>query len=188
MKNKLNYIFIVFLIISIIYSINITKKYYDLKPDDEITQTKKENCKIEEVIEQVDGLSMEPMIKDWEKLKLLKNYYQCEWKLQRWDLVYFDSIITHGAVIKKLSVLPGDIVKFKNGKMIVNWEVFKNSAWQEYNFSQKEIKTMFPFIHNWYMQSGSYFIFGDNLTNSIDSRVYGWVWSEDFAGKFEINN
>lgn len=187
MKTKLNYIFIVLLIISIIYSINITKKYYDLKPStDSIQIAKKENCKIEEILEQVDGVSMEPMIRNWEKLKLLKNYYQCEWKLQRWDLVYFDSIITHWAVIKKLSVLPGDIVKFENGKMILNWEKLKNSAWQEYNFSQKEIKTMFPFVQSWYMQSGSYFIFWDNVTNSIDSRVYGWVWSEDFLGKFLI--
>lgn len=77
-------------------------------------------------------------------------------------------------------------MKFENGKMILNWETLKNSAWQEYNFSQKEIKTMFPFVQNWYMQSGSYFIFWDNVTNSIDSRVYGWVWSEDFLGKFLI--
>ena len=141
--------------------------------------------KIEEIIEKVDGVSMEPLVKDWVSLKLLKNYYQCEWKLERWDLVYFDSIITHWAVIKKLSVLPGDIVKFENGNMFLNWEILSNSIWEKYIFSDQEIQKISWYTPNWTLQEWAFLIFWDNINSnqSRDSRAFGPVSSEYFLWK-----
>lgn len=43
--------------------------------------------------------------------------------------------------------------------MLLNGEVFKNSAGDVYVFSEKEIQTMTPFVKTGVMQTGSYFLF-----------------------------
>lgn len=47
-------------------------------PSNQSIIQKKENCKVETVTQVVDGVSMEPLIKNGTILDLLKNYYDCE--------------------------------------------------------------------------------------------------------------
>jgi signal peptidase I len=42
------------------------------------------------------------------------------------------------------------------------------------------------FIHDGHIPKDTYFILGDNVNNSKDSRLFGAVSSADFLGKFEL--
>ena len=59
----------------------------------------------------------------------------------------------------------------------------KNSAGETYVFSEKETSTLLAYIPGGILQPGTFFAFGDNVTNSIDSRKMGGLGMKNFVGK-----
>lgn len=141
-----------------------------LTPSSEVNTTNPENCIPKEVEYTISGESMTPLIKNGEKVRVLDNYYGCTGKVGRGDIIIYQSSTTRGDIIKQIRAIPGDAVVFKDSSTFINGEILKNSAGQEYNFSQNEKLILTAYLQDGKLQPGSFFAFGDNTQNSIDSR------------------
>ena len=77
--------------------------------------------------------------------------------------------------IKRVIGKQKDIVKIMNdGSVLVNDEKLNlTKEFSGYNFEEG----------NWVVPLGQYFVLGDNLLNSNDSRVYGFIKDIDIVGK-----
>lgn len=166
----------------------LEEKIKNLVPWDEIALniTDKNNCKVKEIDYIVSGESMTPLIKNWAKLKVIENYYKCSWKVQRWDVIIYKSSSISWEIVKQIKALPWDKIKFDKSSMILNGELLKNSSWSIYSFQDQEIKLMSAYLRSWALQDATFFAFGDNVKNSIDSRKIGWIGIIGFVGKVEI--
>lgn len=168
---------------------DLVRKIALLTPENKVTTSdvvKNTDCKMQEVYDDVSGTSMEPLIKNLAKVKVIENYYACNPIVERGDIIIYESFTTPGPIIKQVKALPGDVIVFENGRIYINGEIMKNSAWQEYIFRQEEVKYMSMYIQEWKLQDGSFFAFGDNLTYSIDSRKMGGLGIGNFKGKVVI--
>jgi len=113
----------------------------------------------------VDGSSMEPGLRNGQRLIVLKVVYLFK-APERGDIV-----IIHPPVepetrwVKRIIGLPGDIVEVKNGSVYVN-----GVALEEPYIKSPPAYTMNPFK----VPEGTYFVLGDNRNNSTDSH-FGWT-------------
>ena len=133
----------------------------------------------------IRGKSMLPLFSDGTEIQMEKNYYQCEWvNPKRDDIVIYQSNTTDGPIIKKLLVLWWDRVSFDSqGRMLVNNTKLINSQGQEYIFTKQEQQVLNLYIKDGILRSGAYFIFGDNVRESFDSRKFWAVGMAGFIGR-----
>ncbi len=93
-----------------------------------------------------------------------------------------------------MRVIPGDVLALdeKTGTLKIAGEIIKNSQEEIYHFDVNERRFLNLYIVQskkigdeivGKMQDSAYFIFGDNVTNSIDSRKIGAVGKDGFIGK-----
>lgn len=192
-KKRKNNIFIfitlallfVICIFLIIENIQLKQQNLRLTPETQIVfwEQNTQNCDIAEVLYTISWQSMEPLIKDGSQIKVFDNYYTCNPQVARWDIIIYSSATTSWDIIKQIRALPWDIIKFENNNMFINGEILKNSIWEIYQFSQKEILLMSAYVQNGRLQDGAFFAFWDNITNSIDSRKMWWLWIANFKAK-----
>ncbi|MCK5848027.1 MAG: signal peptidase I, partial [Caldisericia bacterium] len=78
-----------------------------------------------------------------------------------------------------------DEIELAGSKLSVNGEVLKNSMGQEYRFSKGELNMLKLYIKDKHIPKDTFFLFGDNVSVSTDSRKFGAVSANDFLGKFE---
>lgn len=119
----------------------------------------------------VDGQSMIPTLKDGEVL-VLKKYDK---KIERFDIVVLK--YNKDKLIKRVIGLPGEHVKYKNGKLYINGKKVDESFNYEEtaDFDLKELGyDVIP--------KGYYFVVGDNRDNSLDSRYIGLIKKSDIEG------
>ena len=83
----------------------------------------------------VEWNSMYPLIKNWEKVQVLEDFYETN-SIQKWDIVLYDFKWTKESIVKSIYVTNEDKVEFKNNYLYINDEELKNSVWDKYNFSQ----------------------------------------------------
>lgn len=145
-------------------------------PDCLLSRTYKEN-------NIVNGDSMQPMLQDQQEIVLIKKYYSC-FDPQVGDIIAYDYAGNDNPIIKIIKATDKDWLEIKNNKLFVNNQVLKNSTEQEYSFSQAEIKVLELYIEDNYLPADAYFVFGDNISSSNDSRVFGAVARSDILGKF----
>ena len=153
------------------------------------------DCKKEMVEYRVSGNSMEPLLSNGMKVTVQENFYTCGGNIERWDIVIYKSTATNGDIIKQVRVIPSDILTLdeKVWTLKINGEILKNSQGEIYHFGANECRFLGLYITQskkinddeltGIMQDGAYFIFGDNITNSIDSRKIGAVGRDGFMGK-----
>ncbi len=123
---------------------------------------------------QVDGMSMYSTLSDNEILILKK--FDKDYK--RFDIIVFD--YDGKKLIKRIVGLPGETLEYKNNKLYINGkyikEKFLDSYSKTYDFKLENIGyTKIP--------DNTYFVMGDNRTNSTDSRIIGTISKNKINGK-----
>ena len=125
---------------------------------------------------QVVGESMKPNLIDGELMLLNKITYKFN-DIKRFDIVIVD--YKDEALVKRVIGLPGEKVKYQDGKLYINdvlvKENFKtNGETEDYNITQTGYTTI---------PEDMYFIVGDNRINSADSRIIGLIDKDIILGK-----
>lgn len=118
----------------------------------------------------VPSESMYPTIKIGDRIMVTRVYDKS--KLDRGDIVVFESLELGIPLIKRLVGLPGDIVKVKDGKVYINDTELKESY---VVFDEK-------YSNEFKVPQDKYLFFGDNRINSHDARK----WNEPFIDEHEI--
>lgn len=173
-KNTLKYIFVLFLVIFVSIYI-IILNYYNF------------SCNEEKVEKNIVWDSMSPMISDWDNIRFLKNYYLACWKqIKKWDVILYNYLWWKQKLIKIIKITPKDNLEIFWNRIIINWKIMKNSVWQEYVFSDWEIKLISIYIKDWKIPENSYMIFWDNIYSSTDSRKFWAISINDILWKFDI--
>ena len=142
------------------------------------------HCQIAKTAKTIRGNSMESLLKAGEEIILLEGYYQC-YSVQRGDIVAYDYAGNENPLIKRVAVLGGERIEFRNAHLLVNDEILKNSQGDAYVFSEKQKKMFGLYLKNGELVNNAYLIFGENIHNGLDSRRFGAVSADNFLGKFE---
>lgn len=94
---------------------------------------------------------------------------------QREDIVAFHSADQEHLTVKRIVGMPGETLEIRDGTSYINGEKFQPTYWTE------------PISGEWgpfEIQSGHYFVMGDNVNNSRDSRFIGEIPEEDMSALF----
>lgn len=136
----------------------------------------------------VDGESMYPTLHDQDRLILNKIE-----KTERFDLIVFPAPDDPGKqYIKRVIGVPGDEIMVTDDQLYVNGEAVKEPYLDEAkaNLAPGEVLTdNFTLASVTGMEKvpkGSYFVMGDNRTNSKDSRSFGFVDAATVTGTTDI--
>lgn len=122
---------------------------------------------------EVVGESMAPNLDDGEIMIMLK----VDLNISREDIIIFN--YNDKYLIKRVIGLPGETLEIKDGDIIINGEIYDESYLEgittaDFDFDRTGVATV---------PEGTYFVLGDNRTNSIDSRTIGFINEEDIIGE-----
>ncbi len=191
MKKLKIFLFLLFLFGIIIFMIVFEKEGDNTKllSNSQENLYNENNCQIVKEPFKVNWVSMEPLIKNGSKVELSLNYYNCSNNIPKsWDIIIFENPFTFEKVIKKLSISPWDKLEVDEETWIIkiNGDKFVNSAGDVYVFSELALKYFDIYTReDWIVKDWIYFIFWDNVKNSIDSRDYWPVSLEWILWKVE---
>ena len=126
----------------------------------------------------VSGTSMSPTLKDGDVMLLSKLHYNFN------EIKRFDIIVVHHKgedIIKRVIGLPGEKVEYIDNVLYINGEKvdepFEHKKTDDFNLSKWNTEVV---------PENSYFVVGDNRTDSYDSRYFGFVSRNDIAGMANI--
>lgn len=122
----------------------------------------------------MQGFSMNPTIKDREVV-FINRLYKNMLKLDRYDIIAFH--MEDQENIKRIIGLPGDHIKISSGNIYVNGSKIEEDFMQVFLSSN--------FEQDLYVENDEYYVLGDNLDSSKDSRYkdFGNVQKNRVIGK-----
>ena len=130
---------------------------------------------------QVNGESMMSTLHDRDIMILNKVNYKFN-KIKRFDIVVVKYNDTY--LIKRVIGLPGENIEYKDNKLYIDGKHIKEKNLPKdtitNDFSLKEITGKVKIPKN------SYFVMGDNRSNSTDSRVLGPFNKKDIEGNTSL--
>jgi len=94
-----------------------------------------------------------------------------DWK--RGDIVILQQPSVELPVTKRIAGLPGETIEFHDGAAFINGERYRPDFWAEDADGEFEATTI---------PAGHYFVLGDNVNNSRDSRFIGTIPEEQLIG------
>lgn len=95
--------------------------------------------------------------------------------LERFDIVVIETGDTY--IIKRVIGLPGETIKYQNGKLYINGKKVKDPYYKNDNTSDF-VSVKIPKNH--------YYVLGDNRMDSIDSRIIGPVNLDSIKGTTKL--
>lgn len=126
----------------------------------------------------VNGTSMNNTLHDKDIMILNKVNYKLN-KIKRFDIVVIET--KEELLVKRVIGLPGEKIEYKNNKLYVNdnyiEEKFYHKKTDNYSLDQLESKVV---------PDNYYFVLGDNRTNSVDSRIIGFVSRKKILGNTSL--
>lgn len=90
--------------------------------------------------------------------------------IDRFDIVVIQT--ESSKIIKRIIGLPGETVEYKNNKLYINGKELNDPYGSEVTYDFEKVK----------IPENSYYVLGDNRTNSIDSRILGVISKNDILG------
>ena len=120
----------------------------------------------------VNGSSMDDTLNNGDIMILNIINYRFN-DIKRFDIVVVDE--GNEYIIKRVIGLPGEVVSYKDNQLYINGKKIKE------NYGS-EITDDFTYKVN----KGTYFVLGDNRTNSMDSRVFGSFPKNKVLGKTSL--
>jgi signal peptidase I len=136
----------------------------------------------------VSPSNMEPTIHTNDIVALNQSAYRRA-NPQRWDVIAFSLPTNTGLHVSRIWGLPGEIINLTNGTVQINGT---NVSLPSDLLSVIKLRDLFPsnavaMIQFPYQVSNTgFFVMGDNLRNSYDSRFWGEVASNRIAGRISI--
>lgn len=127
-------------------------------------------------VHRVHGESMSPKYKDGNII--FTNRLSSNVKADRGQVIFFKS--SRSSHIKRVIGIGGDDITIHDGAVIINGTklnepyVLASSQTHGGDFLKEETKLKIPL--------NSYFVLGDNRDNSIDSRNFGFISSDEILG------
>lgn len=119
----------------------------------------------------VNGDSMNNTLHNGEILFLDKISYKFN-DIERFDIVVIN--YKGERLIKRVIGLPGETLKFSDGKLYINDKLIKEDYLDEVTND---------FIYDGVIKENCYFVMGDNRDDSLDSRYFGCFDKENILGK-----
>jgi len=108
--------------------------------------------------------------------------------VNRFDVVVLE-LEDHETLVKRVIGLPGDSLKFEEGKLFINDklvpEPFLDENLEDYDSAAPFTNdfTLEMVIGKTHLGEGEYFVMGDNRPHSRDSRSFGLVTEEQILGR-----
>lgn len=132
----------------------------------------------------IKGDSMAPLLEEGNRIIIDTDYYNNHEVLQG-DIVAIDSRSAELPIIKIVKANDNNDVEIKDNHLFIDGDILKNSQNQIYEFDDKEIKMLSLYIINRRIPKNSFFVFGDNIHHSEDSRNIGVISKDDIIGKVQ---
>ena len=121
--------------------------------------------------------AMEPTYSVGEKFFVNRALYKIS-SPKRGDVIVFKTSASDSAAlhIRRVIGLPGETVQVKDGKIYINGKAYEeNGAYQDMTDGGLANSAIT-------LESGEYFVLGDNRENARDSRIYGLVNQKEIKG------
>ena len=88
----------------------------------------------------------------------------------RFDIVVIQT--KNSKIIKRVIGLPGEIIEYKDNKLYINGEELEDPYGNEVTYDIDKVE----------IPKDTYYVLGDNRTDSVDSRIIGVVSKNDILG------
>jgi signal peptidase I len=131
--------------------------------------------------------SMEPTLHERDRLVVEKVSYHLN-QPHFGDIIVFNpplelqrqrKIDKDQAFIKRIIGTPGDSIKVTESKVYINGKPLQENYLKE-SYIQQDARQIY---NNTQVPVNSFFVMGDNRNNSLDSRYWGFVPSENIIGR-----
>ena len=125
-----------------------------------------------------EGVSMQPGIRDGDRLTLVRFDRGAEFEVRRGDIILF---LHRGdpekAYLKRLVGLPGETVELRDGRVLIDGAELPEP------YVDPKLNTMRDSSPPVFVSPRHYYVLGDNRDNSADSRAWGLVPEWHVLGK-----
>ena len=130
-------------------------------------------------VARVDGLSMEPTLEDHDRLIVSKIVYKLGDPRPGDIVMLYYPPNPEKMFVKRVIAREGDTVQIIDGRIYINdnavADTYLPEEWRSHDNYGPEV-----------IQSGYYFVMGDNRNNSSDSRSWGSVPKKYIVGKVKL--
>lgn len=90
--------------------------------------------------------------------------------IDRFDIVVIET--DHAKIIKRVIGLPGETIEYKDNQLYINDKKVEDSYGNDVTYDFERVK----------IPEDSYYVLGDNRTDSVDSRILGTISKKDILG------
>lgn len=123
-------------------------------------------------LQQVVGPSMSPTYKEGDVGVVNKLAYKFG-EVKRGDVIVLSE--SEKYMIKRVIGLPGEVIEYKNNRLYINGREYEEKYLNDDVYTDDFTSKTIP--------EGEYLVLGDNRSDSLDSRDYGFISKKQIIGK-----